>query len=192
MNKLKYALCHGKFVLLILIIAIVFASSFINNTIMQINSAKNGIEVLLIDTAFTSGGTGTLEKDIKKSTGVTFVGAATLIKKDAEEYVKTIENYTIEDYIYYLTIAKNCEAIFVTESMLQSIYTLKNIVPLSIDGEFEDVCYFNGVLYAFPMKKAKKSDNVQLLQEDTYMILLNGDHVNEMRQYLDYLTLEAE
>lgn len=184
MNKLKYALYHGKIVLVILIIAVIFASTFINDTIMQINSAKNGIEVLLIDTAFSTS-TKTLEKEIKNATGVKFVGAASLIKSDAEEYVKTIENYTVEDYIYYLTQVKNCEAVFVTKNMLNSIYTLKNIVPLSIEGEFDEICYFNGVLYAFPMKTSA-------LQQDTYMILLNGDHVEYMRQYLTYLVAEAE
>lgn len=193
MNKLKYALNHGKTIIAILIIAVIFVSSFINNTVTQINSVKNGIEVLLIDTAFTSGGAKTLEKDLKKITGVKFVGAATLIKSDAEEYVKTIENYTIEDYVYYLTVAKNCEAVFVTENMLKSIYTLKNIVPLSIEGEFDENCYHNGVLYAFPMKNAKnQQENVKALQEDTYMVLLNGDHTSEMRQYLNYLLTEAE
>lgn len=193
MNKLKYALYHGKVVIAILIIAVIFASSFINNTITQINSAKNGIEVLLIDTAFTSGGARSLEKDLKRITGEKYVGAATLIEKDAEEYVKTIENYTVEDYVYYLTIAKNCEAVFVTESFLQSIYKLKNIVPLSINGEFDPICYHNGILYAFPMKEAKnQEENVKALQEDTYMVLLDGDHANEMRQYLNYLVTEAE
>lgn len=193
MNKLKYAFNHGKIVLIILIIVVIFASSFISDTVMQINSAKNGIEVLLIDTAFTSGGARSLEKELKKITGERFVGAATLIKKDAEEYIKTIENYTVEDYVYYLTIAKNCEAVFVTESFLQNIYSLKNIVPLSIEGEFDEICYHNGVLYAFPMKEAKnQEENVKALQEDTYMVLLDGDHANEMRQYLNYLVTEAE
>ncbi len=193
MNKLKYAFSHGKIVIAILIIAIIFASSFISDTIMQINSAKNGIEVLLIDTGFTTGGTKSLEKELKNVTGVKFVGASTLIKKDAEEYIKTIENYTVEDYVYYLTVAKNCEAVFVTESMLESIYKLKNIVPLSIDGEFDEICYHNGVLYAFPMKNAKnQEENVKALQEDTYMVLLDGDHANEMRTYLNYLTVEEK
>ncbi|MBE7092789.1 MAG: hypothetical protein E7365_06395 [Clostridiales bacterium] len=192
MNKLKYAFYHGKIVLIILIIAIILLSSFISDTISQINSAKNGIEVLLIDTSVSLGGKN-LEKDIKKITDVKYIGTSTLIKKDAEEYVKTIENYTLQDYIYYLTISKNCEALFVTEGMLQSIYTLKNIVPLSVEGEFGQECYHNGVLFAFPMKKAtNQNSSFSSLQEDTYMVLLSGDHLNEMRQYLNYLVAEAQ
>ena len=193
MNRLKYALYHGKFILLALIVLITFASSFINNTISQINSAKNGIEVILIDTAVTFGGTKNFEKSIEKATGVKYAGVATLIKKDAEEYVKTIENYTLEDYIYYLTLAKNCEAVIVTESLLNSIYTLKNIVPLSIEGEFSENCYHNGILYAFPMKNTKNVDiSVNALQEDAYMVLLNGDHLEQMQAYLNYLNTEAK
>lgn len=191
MNKLKYALYHGKFVIIALTLIVIFVSSFISDTISQINSAKNGIEVLLIDTSVAFGGTKNLEKDIEKITGVKYAGAATLIKSDAEEYVKTIDNYTITDYIFYLTTAKNCEAVFLTKSMLNDIYTLKNIAPLSMEGEFGEECYYNGVLYAFPMKNAKKQDiSVSALQEDTYMVLLNGDHLEEMKIYLNHLNGE--
>lgn len=191
MNKLKYAVYHGKFVIIVLIIAVIFTSSFINDTVSQINSAKNGIEVLLIDTSVSFGSTKSLEKDIKNFTGVKYTGAATLIKSDAEEYVKTIENYTVTDYIFYLTTAKNCEAVFATKSMLNDIYNLKNIVPISIDGEFGPECYSSGILYAYPMKNAKNQDvSVTALQEDTYIVLLNGDHLEDMKKYLNHLNGE--
>ncbi len=191
MSKLKYAFYHGKIVIIVLIIAVVFASSFISDTISQINSAKNGIEVLLIDTTVELGTSKSLERNIEKITGVKYAGASTLIKDDAEEYVKTIENYTITDYIYYLTLAKNCEAIFVTKSMLSEIYKLENIVPLSMDGEFSEECYFNGTLYAYPMKNAKNQDiSVAAIQEDTYVILVNGDHLEDIKKYIEHLNGE--
>ena len=43
------------------------------------------------------------------------------------------------------------------------------------------------------MKEAKnQEENGKALQEDTYMILLDGDHADEIRQYLNYLVTEAE
>ncbi len=195
MKKFKYALSHGKILIIILIVAVIFVSSGIHDVISQLNSARDGIEVLLVDTTVSYGSTATLEKDIKNATGIKHVGAATLTKKDALEYVATIENYTLANYIEYLTIAKDCEAVFVTKSLLKDIYTLENIIPMGIDGVFGEECYKDGVLYAVPLKNKQNTQtnsNVIALQEETYAILLNGDHSSEMRAFLQTLIKEDQ
>ncbi len=194
MKKLKYALSHGKFVIIILIVAVYFISSGIYDVVSQYNSAKCGIEVLLIDTTVSYGSTKKLENDIKKTTGVKYVGAATLAKEDAMEYVATIENYSLKDYIEYLTDAKNCEAVFVTKSMLNEVYSLKKIVPLGLEGDFGEECYHNSVLYAIPLTEEHTAEfeaSIIALQEQSYAVLLDGDHVDQMRNFLKKYVEEA-
>lgn len=192
MNKLKYAINHGKITALIIIIAICFVTSFIFDTVSQLNSAKNGIEILLVNTYLSVGNADELAKNVKKITGVKFVGAATIDEKDTRQYIKTVSDYSFSDYMTDATTAKNAELIFVSENLLPEVYQMKNIVPLNIEGISDEKCFFNGVLYAFPLKNAyvtQYESTIISLQENTYAILLDGDNTEHARKYL--LTLST-
>lgn len=195
MNKLKYVFSHGKIALLILTVAVFFITSSVFDVISQLNSAKNGIEMLLVDVSLSIGNANELAKSAKKLTKVKYVGAATISEEDTRDYIKTVSDYSFSDYLTDITSVKNAEIIFVSESLLPEVYLMKNIVPLEIEGTFESVCYHNGVLYAFPLKNTyvtQYGSTVISLQESTYAVLLNGDHLNEARQYLINLATEEK
>lgn len=193
MNKFKYAFNHGKVIAFILIIAISFVTSFVFETISQLNSAKNGIEILLVDAYLSVGGADELAKEVKSATSVKYVGAATINEKDTREYIKTVKDYSFSDYLTDTTLAKNAELIIVSKSLLPEIYEMKNIIPLALDIDADEECYHNEVLYAFPLKNTfvtEYESTVISLQEDTFAILLDGDHTEDVRKYL--LNLNSE
>lgn len=193
MNKFKYAFNHGKVIAFILIIAISFVTSFVFETISQLNSAKNGIEILLVDAYLSVGGADELAKEVKSATSVKYVGAATINEKDTREYIKTVKDYSFSDYLTDTTLAKNAELIIVSKSLLPEIYEMKNIVPLALDIDADEESYHNGILYAFPLKNTfvtEYESTVISLQEDTFAILLDGDHTEDVRKYL--LNLNSE
>ncbi len=195
MNKLKYALYHGKIILLVLIILVFFITSSVFDVISQLNSAKDGIEMLLVDVSLSIGDADELAKSVKKITNVKYVGAATINEKDTRDYIKTVSNYSFSDYLTDITSAKNAEIIFVSESILPEVFLMENIVPLKIDGSFSDICYNNGILYAYPLKNTyvtQYGSTVISLQENTYALLLDGDHTDEARQYLKTLAMEEK
>ncbi len=194
MNKIKYALNHGKIVILILMIAVFFISSLVFDAVSQLNSQKDGIEMLFVSTYISGGSSNTIVKNITNETNVKYVGAATIDEKDTREYIKQVSDYSFSDYLYDITTSKNAELIFVTESVLPEVYQMKNIVPLEIDGTFDSVCYNNGVLYALPLKNVviNQNSNVVSLQQDTYVVLLEGDHTQDAHQYLSSLITEEK
>lgn len=195
MDKLKYALNHGKLIILILTISVCLITSGVFDVISQINSVENGIEILLIDVYLSKGDSNSLAKSVKKATNIQYVGIATIDEKDTRDYIKTVSNYSFTDYLDDTVQSKDTEIIFVTEKLLPEVYLMKNIVPLTIDGEFSKTCYFNGVLYAFPLKNVYVTDyNAEIisLQENTYAILLEGDHTEDARNYLMNLSSEAK
>ena len=195
MNKFKYAVYHGKFVILILAIAVCFITSFALDIISQLNSAKNGIEVILVDVSLSIGNADELAKSIKKKTNVKYTGAQTIDSDDTREYIKTVSDYTFTDYLNDIAQAKNSEIIFVTEALLPEAYLMKNIVPLDIEGSFDENCYHNGILYAFPLKNIHVTEyesSVIALQEDTFAILIDGDHTSQARDFLKTLTTEEK
>lgn len=195
MNKLKYALSHGKLIILILVISVFLITSGIFDVISQVNSAENGIEILLIDVSLSKGNSDGLAKSIKEASNVQYVGVATIDEKDTRDYIKSVSNYSFTDYLNDTTVAKDTEIIFVTESLLPEVYLMKNILPLAIDGKFTENCYYNGILYAFPLKNVYVTDyNAEIisLQENTYAVLLEGDHAEDARNYLMNLSAEEK
>ena len=195
MDKLKYALNHGKLLIIILIVLVYLITSGIFDVISQVNSTENGIEILLVDVLLSKGDNNSLANEIKKATNVKYVGVATIDEKDTRDYIKTVSNYSFTDYLNDTVESKDTEIIFVTEKLLSEVYLMKNIAPLSIDGEFPENCYYNGVLYAFPLNNVFVTDydaQVVSLQENTYAILLNGDHLKEAHNYLMNLSAEEK
>lgn len=193
MNKFKYALSHGKVIILILAIAVFFITSSIFDAISQLNSAKNGMEMLLVDVTLSVGGADELAKSAKKITGIKYVGAATISEKDTREYIKTVSDYTFSNYLTDITTLKNTEIIFVPERLLPEVFLMKNLTPLNMEGVFDEKCYYNGILYAFPLENTYVTEyesTIISLQEKTYAVLLNGDHTDDARQYLKILTTE--
>lgn len=195
MSKFKYAVYHGKFVILILIIAVSLLTSFVFDIISQLNSAKDGIEIILVDVSLSIGNADELAKSVKKVTKVKYTGAQTINSDDTREYIKTVSDYTLTDYLDDIADAKNSEIIFVTEALLPEVYLMENIVPLDIEGAFGENCYHNGVLYAYPLKNTYVTEyesSVIALQEETFAILLDGDHTSEAREFLKSLTAEEK
>lgn len=195
MKNFKYALYHGKFVILILIIAVYFVTSFIFDAVSQINSAKHGLEMILIDVSLSIGNADELARSAKKATKIKYTGAQTIDSDDTREYIKTVSDYTFTDYLNDIAEAKNSEIIFVTKELLPEVYQMKRIVPLNMEGSFDDACYYNGILYAFPLKNAYVTEygaSVISLQEETFAILLQGDHTDDAREFLKTLPMEEK
>lgn len=194
MNKLKYAIYHGKLIILLLIILLYFITSFIFNAISQFKSADDGIEMLFVDVWVSSDGNSGLVDNVKEKTNVEYVGYATISEKEITDYVKTISNYTVSDHLNITAQSKDVEIIFVPERLLNDVYKMQCILPLDLAGDFDEKCYYDGVLYAFPLKNAIVTDkNAKVLAlENTYAVLLNGDHVEDMRSFLKVLPMEEE
>ncbi len=194
MNKLKYALYHGKFIILILIIALYFLTSFIFNIIAQYNSTTNGIEMLFVDTWVSVDGNDGLIDNIKNTTAVEYIGSSTISEKEITDYVKTISNYTVTDHLNVTVEANDVEILFIPERLLDDVYRMNAIVPLEMEGEFDEICYYNGILYAFPLNNVfvTKHEGKVVALENTYAVLLNGDHVEYLRDFLKNLPTEEK
>ena len=195
MNKLKYALNHGKIIIAVLLIAIFFLTSTVFDVVSQLNSAKNGLEMLLVDVRLSIGGANELAKSAKKKTSVKYVGASTITEDDTREYIKTVSDYSFADYLTDLTTSKDAEIVFAPEHLLPEIFLMKNIIPLGIDGITDEKCFYNGVLYAFPLEDTYVTEyksEIITLQEKTYAVLLDGDHKEDARQYLQILNSEKK
>ena len=136
-----------------------------------------------------------MQRIAKKNTGIKYVGAATISEKDTREYIKTVSNYTFSDYLSDITTLKDAEIIFVSEKLLPEVFLMKNLVPLNLEGNFDQTCYYNGTLYAFPLENTYVTEyesTIISLQEKTYALLLQGDHTDDARQYLKTLTREEK
>lgn len=190
MKQIRYALSHCGGVLLTLCIAVSLLTAVLSNIVSQLQSAQNGIEVILVDTTLSLGGDSQFQQSIRKHTGVKYVGVSTVEVASANDYIQTIENYTMADYLHYLTISRNAEMIIVPEAMLEIIYQLPNIAPLSLEipEEYQEICTYNGTVYAFPFRNLPVTDYEATLlsaQSEVYGVLLsNADHTDTMRQYL--------
>ncbi len=175
---MKYAISHCLGILIAAVLIISLATFFISDTVSQLNSAKDGIEILFVDVTLSSGSTSQLAGEIKKRTGVKYAGIATLESKSAEEYIKTIENYSMTNYLEYLTMSRDSELIIVTESMLDTAKHMNNAVALSSDVF---ALSLDGIVLTSYDAKAEAIENV-------YAILLSGDHTDAMRAYIDSLS----
>ncbi len=191
MNKLKYVFSHGALITLILAVVLIFVTCTAYNWISQINSAKDGIEMLIVDSTLTVGSTSQIEKAVKEKTNAEYVGVATLESSDAQNYVNTIENYTLKDYIYFLLTSKDAEILIVPENMLEDMFSLKNISAIDCEPANEKCC-IDGKCYAVPLKNKKITSYGGIMlsaQYDVYGILLNGDHTEQAQNFL--LSLES-
>ncbi|MBR2860965.1 MAG: hypothetical protein IKB86_03915 [Clostridia bacterium] len=192
-EKLKYALYHSWSIILVLIFAVFVVSSTVHDVVSQLNSAKDGIEIILIDSVLSSESNPQMEKHVKNVTQVKHVGISALDYADATEFVQTIENYTFADYVQFLVQSKNTEIVFVNKNLLETVYSIKSAVPLEIEGTFEECCYKDGVLYALPVKNLPVTDTgatLISLQSDVYAVLTQGDHTPEAREFLKSLITE--
>lgn len=188
MKNLRYALAHGGVLTLILLIAVSVISVTVFGWKKQARSVKDGIEVLLIDTVITPGSNSFLEDEIEDVTGVV-AGVATLDSFDAAQYIKTISDYTMNDYITYLCRAKNTEILIVPASFLEDALLLDLLVPLEIDIPQErEECFVSGVAYALPIKDLSLTPSgacaESLSHGETYALLLSGDRTDDAREYL--------
>ena len=188
MKKLRYALAHGGVLTLILLIAVSVISVTVFGWKKQVRSAKDGIEVLLVDTVITPGSNSFLEDEIEDVTGIV-AGVATLDSSDAAQYIKTISDYTMNDYITYLCRAKNTEILIVPASFLEDALLLEMLVPLEIDiPQKREECFVSGVAYALPIKDLPLTPSgacaESLSRGETYALLLSGDSTDDAREYL--------
>ncbi len=173
---MKYALSHCFGILIAALLIITFATVFISDTVSQLNSAKNGIEILFVDVTLSSGSTSQLANEIKKRTGVKYVGIATLESSSAEEYIRTVENYSMADYLEYLTRSRDSELIIITGSMLETAMQMDNVIPYS-------------ATFAVPLTGIELTSYGTKAEaiEDVYALLIDGDHIDAIRSYIDSL-----
>lgn len=189
MAKIRYALAHGGLFTLVMLIAVSVLSVTVFGWKKQFRSAKDGIEVLLVDTVVTSGSNSILEDEIESVTGVV-AGVATLDSADAAQYIKTVNNYTLKDYIAYLCHAKNTEILIVPASLLDDALSLDFLAPLeiSIPAEHSE-CFVSGIAYALPIKGLALTEsgaNIEALSNsEIYALLLSGDRTEDARKYLN-------
>lgn len=189
MKKIKYALSHGGILTLVLAVAVALLSSLIFGWKKQLASASDGIEVLLVDTTVSYGATSLLENEIQKRTGIVS-GVAVIESSEAESYVKTINNYTVFDYILDLCRAKNTELLIVREPFLETALTAENLEPINISfDETNENCYKDGVLCALNITNLPLTESGIVFEntEEVYALLLTGDHTEDARQYLKTL-----
>lgn len=188
MKKIRYALAHGGILTLVLLIAVSVVSVTVFGWKKQVRSAKDGIEVLLVDAVVTPGSNSLLENEIEDVTGIV-AGVATLDSSDAAEYIKTINNYSLHEYISFLCLAKNTEILIVPSALLEDALLSDSLVPLEIDVPKErEECYISGTAYALPLKGlvlTSSGGNIESVSRgETYALLLSGDHTDQAREYL--------
>ena len=99
MKHIKYALSHCINILLILCIVICLITTGLSEVISQLQSAKKGVEVILVDTTLSVGSDDQFRKNIQAFTQIKYVGISTVDSSSAEEYIHTIENYSMTEYL---------------------------------------------------------------------------------------------
>ncbi len=193
MNHIKYAFSHCIGILITLYIIICLLTTNLSNIISQLQSAKNGIEIILVDVTVSMGNESQLRKNISSVTNVKHVGISSLDSASAQDYIKTVENYTMVDYLTYLALSRNAEMIIVPETMLETVYQMNIIAPLSLEipEEYKEKCSMNDTVYAFPFRHLAVTEYDATLfsaQSEVYGILLAGaDHTEALRLYLSAL-----
>ena len=183
MKHIKYALSHCINILLILCIVICLITTGLSEVISQLQSAKKGVEVILVDTTLSIG-------NIQAFTQIKYVGISTVDSSSAEEYIHTIENYSMTEYLKYLTLSRNAEILIVPQTMLETVYQMDTITPLLLDvpEQYREICSHDDTVYAFPFRDLTVTDYGATLlsaQSEVFGILLAGaDHTEAIRQYL--------
>lgn len=188
MRKLRYVFSHALTPLLAVLLAVVLLTQGVWFVLSQRRSMRNGIEVLLIDTALTSGENEQLAKSIREKTGVPYVGISSLSSSEAEQYVKTVQGYGMEAYLRTLTRSRDAELLFAPASLLETVLPLA--LPLEIDIPAGEECMFDGVLRAMPVRGLAVTDYgacLSALAGDVYAVLLPGDHADDARDFLRVL-----
>lgn len=190
MKHIKYALSHCINILLILCIVICLITTGLSEVISQLQSAKKGVEVILVDTTLSVGSDDQFRKNIQAFTQIKYVGISTVDSSSAEEYIHTIENYSMTEYLKYLTLSRNAEILIVPQTMLETVYQMDTITPLLLDvpEQYREICSHDDTVYAFPFRHLTVTDYGATLlsaQSEVFGILLAGaDHTEVIRQYL--------
>ena len=154
MKHIKYALSHCINLLLVLCIAICLLTAGLSEILSQLQSAKNGVEIILVDTTLSLGGENQFRKNIQTFTHIKYVGISTIDSPSAEEYINTIENYSMAEYLKYLALSRNAEILIVPGAMLETVYQMDTITPLllEIPEQYQETCSLDGTVYAFPFR----------------------------------------
>lgn len=190
MKKISYVFSHCIFKIFVCAFIVCVATFLINDSLLQINSQKNGIEIILYDTTLSTSAPELFCKQIKKQTSVRYVNFTTLDSSATKDYVSTIINFTVHDYISQLADSRNAELLIVPENMLAEVLLIKQAVPLELEIAPEQVekCSLNGQVYAFPFLDKTVTDYGDNLTSayltNVYGILLSGDHTEQMRAFL--------
>lgn len=191
MNKFKQILSHSLPVIAVLCVIIGVVTYLSQDSLLQLNSQKNGIEIILYDITLSKSSPELLCKQIKEATGVRYVNSTTIESKSSSDYIATIENYTITDYLDYVATSRDAELLLVPDSLLEEALLMKSIQPIDfsakIDSSQREKCSVNGVLYAIPLKSkvlTKYGDIASSLYHDVYALILSGDHGAQMQSYI--------
>ncbi len=190
MKKFSYVFSHTIFKIFAFALIICVASFLINDSLLQLNSQKNGIEIILYDTTLSTSAPELFCNQIKKETSVRYVNFTTLDSASTEDYVSTIKNFTVYNYISQLALSRNAELLIVPESMLADTLLIEGAVPLNIEIDPDQVekCSLNGQVYAFPFLNKIVTDYGDTFTSayltNVYGILLSGDHTEQVRAFL--------
>lgn len=176
MSKLKYVFSHSIVKIAVLSIIIAIITFGISDALLQLNSQKDGIEIILLDTSLSVSSPEILCKEIKRRTHVRYVNYTTVDSSSAGEYVATIENYTMADYLAYLAESRNAELIVVPENFLQDAVSLDNSLPVpeNLGG---------GNYYSLKDKNVTSVGDKFVSITDVYGILLKGDHYEDICKF---------
>lgn len=188
MNKAKFVISHCGILALVLCLVLVIVTLGAEDVRSQLASQRDGIEIILIDVSLSRSAPELLCKSIKAETGVRDVNSSTVESSAALDYVKTIQNYTFSDYLNELAAARDAELVIVSKPYLEAVLQMKQLAPLGFVPENADeLCIKDGQAFAFPFKDktvTEYSDTLAGVADEAYGVLINGDHIAEMREFL--------
>lgn len=190
MKKISYVFSHSIIKIAVCALLVCVATFLINDSLLQINSSKNGIEIILYDTTLSTSAPELFCKQIKRHTSVRYVNFTTIESTAAKDYVSDIKNFTVSAYLGQVAYSRNAELLIVPEQMLSEALLIDGIVPLEleIEPDEKEKCSKNGVVYAFPFLDKKVTDYGDVFTSaylnNAYAILFDGDHTEQVRAFL--------
>jgi len=190
--RLTNALSRSAVLIIVLCVGICLLTAGVFGILSQINSANDGIYVIMLDVTVTGSSSDAFAEAVKSKSGCDNVETYTLSADETEEYIDTIENYSMKDYLGFLIESKNAEMIIVPEKYLDDVLSVPYVTCYG--GEInEKRIYKDGM--------AIKLDNIKITSEggrlytpsgSVYGVLLSGDNTEKMAAYLNSLTLTEE
>lgn len=190
MKKISYVFSHSIVKIAVMVLIVCIATFLINDSLLQIYSTKNGIEIILYDTTLSNSAPELFCKQIKNETSVRYVNFSTIESAAAKDYISDIKNFTVSAYLSQVASSRNAELLIVPEPMLAEALLIDGIVPLNLEIEEDEIekCSKDGIVYAFPFLDKTVTEYGDIFTSaylnNAYGILLNGDYTEQVRAFL--------